>query len=91
MKSHVAVPRPLECRSGTILVLTSVVLLTIVGMLGLVLDSGLMMAQYRQIQNAADAAALAAAQSLIDGKTETASKTVGVSFVTNYNALPGAT
>ncbi len=78
-------------RSGTILVLTSLVLLTIVGMLGLVLDSGLLMSQYRQVQNSADAAALAAAQSLIDGKTETTARTVGTSFVTNYNGLGNAT
>jgi hypothetical protein len=51
-------------RSGKILVLMAVMLPTLMGILALVIDGGLMMHQYRAMQQASDAAATAAATDL---------------------------
>jgi Flp pilus assembly protein TadG len=48
-------------RSGMVVVMFSILLVALIGMLGLVIDTGFMLATHRQAQNAADAAALAAA------------------------------
>ena len=48
-------------RRGTIVVMFAILLVALVGVVGLVIDLGLMMGTHRQAQNAADAAALAAA------------------------------
>ena len=49
---------------GSILVLTALMMVVLLGFVGLVIDVGHRMDVYRQTQNAADAAALAAAYSL---------------------------
>ncbi len=51
--------------SGQALVIVAVILVALVGLLGLVIDGGNVYAQRRQMQNAADAAALAGARALI--------------------------
>ena len=53
--------RPATLRSGKTLVMFAILLPVLLGMTGLVIDGGLLMAAHRQVQNAADAAALAAA------------------------------
>jgi Flp pilus assembly protein TadG len=78
-------------RSGTVLVITAVGLLSIVGMMGIALDTGLMLGRYRQAYNAADAAALAAAQALIQNESVGEANSAGERFVTGYNNLNGAT
>ncbi len=72
-------------RSGTILVLMAALLLTLLGMLGLVIDAGLMMAQSRQAQNVADAAAVAAANALARGQTQAEVRNVATSFITSIH------
>jgi hypothetical protein len=51
-------------RRGTVAVLVTISLVAILGVLALALDGGLMMDNYRGVQSAADAAALAAADDL---------------------------
>lgn len=72
-------------RSGTILVLMAALLLTLLGMLGLVIDAGMMMAQSRQAQNVADAAAVAAANALARGQTQAEVRNVATSFITSIH------
>jgi len=80
-----------ERRSGTVLVITSVGLLSIIGMMGIALDTGLMLGRYRHAYNAADAAALAAAQALIQNESAGEATAAAERFVTTYNNLGGAT
>jgi hypothetical protein len=63
-----------------------------VGMIGLVVDSGLMLASYRSGQNAADAAATAAAMDLLNGKSNAEAIATGQLYVTSslHNNLPNA-
>lgn len=72
-------------RAGTILVLMAALLVTLLGMLGLVIDAGIMMAQSRQAQNVADAAALAAAKALADGQNLAEARRVATSFIVSIH------
>ena len=58
--------RSLESESGQVLVLMSAAILTLMGVMGMVLDVGIHLEQRRQLQNAVDAAAHAGAQMLPD-------------------------
>ena len=77
-------------RRGAVLVLFVVLLTVIVGLLGLVIDTGRMMASHREAQNAADAAALAGAYDLMRGKTAGQAETSAVAFVQTYNGMSTA-
>lgn len=78
-------------RSGKILVLFALVLTVLFGLLGLTLDGGMMMASHRQVQNAADSAALAAAMDRMRGGTAAAATATASTFVKTYNGLADAT
>ncbi len=65
-------------------------LAVMVGLLGLVIDTGRMMASHRQAQNAADAAALAGAFDLMRGKTAGQAETSAATFVQTYNGMSTA-
>jgi Flp pilus assembly protein TadG len=77
-------------RSGKTLVLFALLLPLLLGMVGLALDSGLLLATHRQTQNAADAAATAAAMDLINGNSTTVAKATGHTYVETYNKMSGA-
>ena len=62
-------------RPGTVLVLTSVGLVAMVGMMFLVFETGHAMAKLRQVQTASDASALAAAQMLVRRQSSSAANT----------------
>jgi len=83
-------PNSNHCR-GTILVITAIVLIALVGLLGLVIDAGQLMTGHRKTQNAADAAATAAAMELMTGKSNSTATTAATAFVTQYNGMPTAT
>jgi len=72
-------------RAGTILVLMAALLVALLGMLGLVIDAGIMLAQSRQAQNVADAAALAAARALMDGQSQAEARRVATSFIVSIH------
>ncbi len=72
-------------RSGMILVWFALMLVILLGMVGLVMDAGLLMAAQRQAQNAADAAALAAAQDKLLGMTNAQAIAAATTFVQTYN------
>lgn len=72
-------------RQGKILVLFAIVLTSLFGLLGLVIDSGLMMASQRKTQNAADSAALAAGMELMRGQSAATARTVAINWaLTHY-------
>ena len=80
-------------RKGAVVVWTSLVMITLVGMVGLIIDGGLMMAAHRHAQNAADAAAMGAAMAKLRGKSVADAIADGVALVndTTANDLPNAT
>jgi len=89
LKKHpILLPSPKSRRRrGAILVLLGLLLLSLVGMLGLVIDSGLLLSQSRHLQGVADAAALAAARDLLGGRSGTDASATARLFVSSYNAI----
>lgn len=82
-------PRRLVRRDGATLVWFATMLVVLLGLLGLVVDAGLMLADYRQIQNAADAGAMAAALEMYRGNSTADATAAAVTFVRQRNGLPG--
>jgi Flp pilus assembly protein TadG len=78
-------------RTGKTLALFIILLPALCGMVGLVIDTGLMMAAHRDVQTAADSAALAAALRLMDGDSADTAKGEATTFVETYNDLSSAT
>jgi len=71
-------------RRGATLVLCALLFIPLVGMVGLVIDAGLLMAAHRNSQNAADAAALAAAEDLMVGKASGEAGMTAQEFVAKH-------
>lgn len=67
-------------RRGMILVLFALLITALIGIMGLVIDTGLLMAAHRRAQNAADAAALAGAYELMRAGSG-AAETTAAEFV----------
>ena len=80
----------LRRRTAFVLVVVAIMLPVLFGMLGIVIDAGMMMAIHRQTRNAADAAALAAAMDLVRGRSSGVATATAVTYVRDYNALPQA-
>ena len=91
MIRHHSSRRPGPSRPGKTLVMFALLLPLLLGMVGLSIDSGLLMATYRQTQNAADAAATAAALDLFNSKTTATAQATGSTYVKTYNNMSGAT
>ncbi|HEX8200191.1 MAG TPA: pilus assembly protein TadG-related protein [Isosphaeraceae bacterium] len=79
-------------RSGQTLSLFGLLLPVLLGMTGLVIDGGLLLAAHRQAQNAADAAAQAAAMDRVRSQTIPVAQARAVAFVKDarYNNLKDA-
>ncbi len=77
-------------RPSKALVVFALLAPVLLGMLGLVLDGGLMASAHRQTQNAADAAALAAAMDLFRGRGVASATASATTYVQNYNGLASA-
>lgn len=78
-------------RRGQVLVFVALLLPPMCGMIGLVIDAGVMLSTRRQAQNAADAAALAAAMARAAGESDGAALATATTVVQSFNGLPGAT
>jgi Flp pilus assembly protein TadG len=76
--------RPL---SGAILAIVAILLPVLLGMVGLVIDGGLLMAAHRQARNAADAGALAAAMDLLAGRASSVAGHTATTYVQQYNGM----
>ncbi len=77
-------------REAKILIVSAMLLPVLLGMVGLVIDGGIMMASYRQVYNAADAAALAAAMDKARGKSNADAIATATVFVKEHNKLAKA-
>jgi type II secretory pathway pseudopilin PulG len=77
-------------RRAMILVLAALLLPVLIGMVGLVIDSGLLMATHRQARNAADGAAVAAAWDLLRGRSIGTATSTANTFVHTYHGLGAA-
>jgi hypothetical protein len=80
----------LALRRGKLVVLLAIMLPTLCGFIGLVVDGGLLIASARQAQHAADSAATAAAIEIQHGKSNTEALVVAEHTVRQYNLLGGA-
>lgn len=87
MNSHTA-PRRQTCRAGKVLVLIAVLLPALFGVLGLALDGSLMLAESRNVQHVADAAATAAAMELLLGKSSATATSTATDYVHTHNGVP---
>lgn len=77
-------------RSGKVLVLLAILLPSVVGVAGLIVDGGLMMSQARNLQHAADAASTAAAMNLAIGKSVTTARSTANEVVHLGNEMAEA-
>src|SRR5580700_1089814 len=77
-------------RSGKILVMMAILLPVLCGFAGLVLDSSLLMAGFRNLQHASDAAATEAATTLLNGGTSADATAAAISCVQTENGFADA-
>ena len=88
--SPLAVRRPqrrVNDRRGAILILMVAILIALMAVLGLVIDAGLLMAQARQAQNVADAAAVSAARDLLEGFGSVSARQTATAFITSIHGF----
>lgn len=83
-------PRLARLAKGTILVIAALIMSAIVGLIGLVLDVGMLVTTHRQSQNAADAGAMAAAFDMLQGKSSSTAAATATTFVQQHNGLNAA-
>ena len=82
--------RPCRRRAAAILVWFALLLPLLLGMIGLVIDAGLLMASHRHLQNSVDAAAMAGASDLLSGLSESEAMGTARLFVTFHHGLADA-
>jgi hypothetical protein len=78
-------------RSGKFLVLAILSMPVVLGVMGLVLDGGMLMAVERQAQDAADGGAVAAAWDKLRGRSAATQSATATTYVHTYNGLSTAT
>lgn len=88
---HLRCYRVSQERRGTVLVKLAILLPVLMGFMGLTIDGGMMLSSRRQAQNAADAAALAAAQDLMKGHSHSTAMGSANRYIQQVNGLPNAT
>jgi hypothetical protein len=77
-------------REGKILAFLAILLPVLVGFVGLVVDSSLLLGEYRCLQQASDAAATAAATAVLNGGTTANATAAAVSCVQTDNGMTAA-
>lgn len=82
--------RERRLRAAAILVWFALLLPLLLGITGLVIDAGLLMASHRHLQNSVDAAAMAGASDLLNGLTESEAIVTANQFVTSHHGLRDA-
>jgi Flp pilus assembly protein TadG len=78
-------------RRGKTLAIFVLTLPALLGMTGLVIDGGLLLATQRAVQNGADAGALAAAMELYRGSSSSSATSTATTFIQTYNGLSSST
>jgi hypothetical protein len=89
-KPRVLRHRTARSRRGKILVLLAIALPTLCGLIGLVVDGGLILSDSRQLQHVADSAATAAAMEKLRGRSNTHALSVAEQVVHQYNHFRSA-
>ncbi len=82
--------RTRHARQGKVLVLVAISLTSLIGILGLVFDGGLMSADSQNLHHATDAAAMAGAMDLRLGKTSASANDTAVLYLTSLNGFSDA-
>lgn len=82
--------RPVHHRQAAIIVWFALMLPLLLGMTGLVIDAGLLMAAHRHVQNSVDAAAMAGAKDLLSGLTVPEAIATSHEFVKSHHQLDQA-
>jgi len=77
-------------RRGAILVWFALMAIVLLGMVGLVIDAGILMAEHRHAYNAADAGALAAAVDLLYGRSPAQARATAITYVKTHHDMPDA-
>lgn len=77
-------------RAGAILVWFALLLPLLLGITGLVVDAGLLMASHRHLQNSVDAASMAAAKDLANNLSEAEARVTAETFVLMHHDLGNA-
>ena len=77
-------------RRGKVLVLLAVLLPVLCGLVGLVIDGGLLMSSYRDLQQVSDAAATTAAMALSNGATADSAISQATNCVNSWNGFSDA-
>jgi Flp pilus assembly protein TadG len=75
---------------GAVLALVAIVLPAMLGMVGLVVDAGVLMSAHRQTRNAADAAAMAAARELVAARSISVATAAAQAYAQQFNGLADA-
>lgn len=74
-------------RRGYVLIWVALLFVVFFGLLGIVIDFGMLASQQRNVQNVADSAALAAARDLLGGYSVTTARQTAIDFITTINGL----
>ncbi|HEX4144934.1 MAG TPA: pilus assembly protein TadG-related protein [Pirellulales bacterium] len=82
--------QPQTSRSGKVFVFVAISVPALFGVVGLVFDTGLIMADKENLQHAADAAATAAAMDLLENKTNAAATATAASYLQTLNGFSDA-
>lgn len=78
-------------RRGTVLIVTAIGAAAMVGMLLLIVETGMVMDTRRRAQNAIDSGALAAAQALVRQMSSTSATADAQQFIQQHNSITGGT
>lgn len=81
MSNRLRITSRLRDERGAVAIIVAALIAALIGVLALVADVGMLYQQRRQLQTAVDAAALAAAMEVAEGRGTTAARTVGTSYV----------
>jgi Flp pilus assembly protein TadG len=79
-----------QCADGQVLVIFALLSMVLIGAVALSIDAGYLMAERRQTQSAADAAAMAAAQAVLDGKSSDVVQASGKGYGTQNANVPAS-
>jgi Flp pilus assembly protein TadG len=80
--------RVIDCRKGYVLILVALLLPLLIGMVGLTVDGGLLLASHERAQNVADATARSVAIALKNGASHNSLQPWGESVAFGLNSLP---
>ena len=89
-RSVVAVGRQAGARSGKVFVFVAVSLPALLGIVGLVFDTGLIMSDRENLQHGTDAAATAAAMDLLENKSNATAVATAASYLQTLNGFADA-